>query len=60
MIVTRDTIAQIRNDSNNAFSIINYINFADFSKIVNARFCKKSKTLTLLGSNQELYQLKNF
>jgi len=60
MAVTNDCIAQIRNDSNNSFSIINYVNLVGCSKITAARFCSKSKTITMLGSNQEVYQLKNF
>jgi len=60
MVIGGETISQIRNDTNNSFSIINYINLVDFSKIISARFCPKSKMLTLLGSNLEIYQFKNF
>lgn len=60
MIVGSNTVSQIRNDTNNSFSIINYINLVGFSKINSARFCPKSKMVTMLGSQLEIYQFKNF
>jgi len=60
MVVGRNSINQIRNDGHNNFNVINGINLVGFAKIVNCHFCARSKTLSLLTSDQLVYQIKNY
>lgn len=60
MVVTANSISQLRNDGNNNFNAINNIYFHGFSKIISARFCKSSKYFTLLTADLLLYQFQNY
>lgn len=60
MIVSRNTITQVRNDRNNNFNIVNGIFMEGFSNITRTGFCPASKIITLLTADQTLYQLRNY
>jgi hypothetical protein len=60
MVVGRDSLNQIRNDGNNNFNIINGMSLVGFARIVSCSFCVRSKTLSMLTSDQLVYQIKNY
>jgi hypothetical protein len=60
MIISKNTINQVRNDKNNNFNIVNGIFFEDFSPIIKSTYCDQTKIITLLTLDQLVYQLRNY
>ena len=60
IVVSKNSICQVRNDKNNSFNTLNTINLEGFAPIILSCFCEKTKTVTLLTGDQMVYQFKNY